>query len=873
MDNVLQAVVDSIAESDNELAGQLMTRLRVAHKFGQNDASVATANPTRLTSLVDFFDAAMVGMGLDIILPAVGIAAGSEGSYIIASYIDEKNVTLNKIDGSVASFTDQSPVRWRFSTLKVETTLEFPTKDRLLQLYVGEELDPVPYAQVVQTPGVQEFRGLGAYELLIDGIIDSGSPNTLDTVSDFFTADYIGKAVWILKKDVPSGNEGPHLITAYDAGTRSVTLSPGGFAVNETEVFFIVKTYEESGYLTRDHREDTEVIDGSQSYSDIHKLRRSFLIDYAEGEELDRIGRNLAVERPRGFGDEALRRLLKVLPYSHKGTMYCLELVMEALFPGRSWSISEDLVSNPCAVTISIPLVEGDSSIYEGKAFLDPTGSDVTPPLSMAGIGRGSREVQTASSSTEVAIAHTPITVYDILLPIEQNETEMDVLPSVDTPAWTFNGAGGAGATEGQVFSISVAGPSDNVLTQTQPGGPTDVGGRYYQAISNDWWEGSVFEVSVFFAISSVTNQSGWPWHIKIDDDAIDAQYGLYFSTTQAKLAGSAGATVAGPVALKKDLIGGAWHHLRLRRETKGGVHYISAFIDGWKLFGEVAASSFPTTTENKVTFGYEYQAASTQNWTAHWDRVKTYHKTDRNYWNLSKADGAFGGINDVLNGSGFVSGDVGKRVRVRTVGSGGSAANRNVGLWQVGSYVSGTQVILDGILHSGIASVSTVGGEHFITLDEPWFISYDVGKQIDISGSILGNNGARTVQEYITPWKVRVDGSAFVSELELNYQFHPNVFVTASNVWYELIDAGSNADTALTVRESFPASDSIVHIGYTSVLSAQILKNTFITNEGSGGSEDNIYYPFYVFDVDSSTQELLTAITAAGVIPEYERV
>lgn len=872
MDNVLQAVVDAISESDNELAGQLITRLRAAHTWGQDDAQVLAASPTQLTSLDDFFDSSMVGMGIDVILPHSGTATGNEGSYLIASYVDEKNVTLTKINGDAAAFVDQSVVRWRFTTVKVETTLEFPTIDRLMQLYVGEEENAVSYAQLVQTPGAQEFRGLGEHTLLIDGVIDSSAPNTLDTISDFFTADYVGKALWVLKKSTATGNEGPHLITAYDAGTRSVTLSPGGFSVDETDVWFVIKTYSDSGYLTRDHRVNSEVIDGSLSYSDLQKLRRALLIDYAEGDELDRIGRNLAIARPKGFSDEIMRSLLKVLPYSAKGTMFCLESVLDALFPGQNWELYEDLINHPNTIYILLPLLEGDSDIFEGKGFLSPTGSDVSPPISSSGIGRGGREIQTATSQTTVSVTHTPISINDVILPIETAETEMDVLPSADTPSWTFNGVGGAGALEAQVFSVAATGAAENALQQTQPGGPTDVGGRYSKAIATDVWEGTVFEVSSFFRLMSYSASSGYAWSIVVNDTTINAEYGIFMNLSQAVLGGTAAVPVTSAVTLPEIFSANKWHHIRLRRETKNGVHCISAFIDGFILFEDIPASSFPATGVNTVEFGYEYQTGSTQNWTVQWDRVTTLFNSGRNYWNLERTDGAFSGTNNVLTATGFVAGDVGKRVRVLTVGTGGSAANRNVGLWQVSSYVSATQVILDGVLHENEVNVLTDTGLHYITADSPLFMPKDVGKQIDIIGSALGNSGARTVLEFVNPWKIRVDGVAFATELSLDIQFHPNTFVAATSVWWELVDAGSNSDKDLTLRESLPAADSVVHVDYTSVLSAQILKNSFVTNEGSNGTDDNIYYPFYVFDIDSVTRGILNSITAAGVIPEYER-
>jgi hypothetical protein len=53
---------------------------------------------------------------------------------------------------------------------------------------------------------------------------------------------------------------------------------------------------------------------------------------------------------------------------------------------------------------------------------------------------------------------------------------------------------------------------------------------------------------------------------------------------------------------------------------------------------------------------------------------------------------------------------------------------------------------------------------------------------------------------------------------------------------------------------------------------SGQTLKNEFIANEGSSGSAGNVYYPFYVSGTDLIYQDILDEITAAGVIPRFER-
>ena len=175
-DNVMKATVDAIAEADNEVAGFLVTRFRASHVHGQDNAEADVGSPTTLTSPVDIFKSDLVGMGLDIIKPAILALTGNEGSYVVATFVDAKNITLDKIDGAAATLITQKPIRWRLATLKVETTLEFKDNDRQMELWVGEEPEPVVYAALDQTPGAQEFLGIGPHRLEVRGSIASGSP-------------------------------------------------------------------------------------------------------------------------------------------------------------------------------------------------------------------------------------------------------------------------------------------------------------------------------------------------------------------------------------------------------------------------------------------------------------------------------------------------------------------------------------------------------------------------------------------------------------------------------------------------------------------------------------------------------------------------
>jgi hypothetical protein len=933
-DNVLKGVVDTVSEEDNDIGGMLVTRLREVTEFGRDNGSVLAASPTTLTSPVDVFVAGDVGRGFDVIEPFSGVASGNEGSYIVATYVDSKNITATKIDGTAASFTDQDPVRWRWTTLRVETTWQFPDNDRLLQLWIGDEADPCPYAELDSAVGAQEIRGLGGHRLILDGAIDSGAATTLSSVDDRFTASDAGKAAWVLPKDPVTGNEGPQLITAF-IDSKNVTVNPG-FTADETSVRVVIKNYEGGGYMTDRsrraaplsrsfHRVLSEVIDASGGYSAIGRLRRAMLVDFAEEEELDRVGRNLAVIRPRGLDDEHFRCLIKNLAYLPRATIYGIELVLECLFPGGDWEIYEDLINFPNNVFIILPEMAGDSPDFEGKAFLSPSGNTTVPGV-IDPPGKGGREAQTSTSATTVDVTHSIISVCDVLLEDEEFNLDMDVLPSVDTPAWTFNAE--TGGVEGNTFSVVNISGTHNVLGHTPDGAPSAAGGNYTRVANKmDIPEGATVRISGWFRRTVQTLINGRPWVLAIRHDGLNKEIYLRWSDTDIALTDAAGAIPAGaPAAATVSLALSEWHRFELVVYVTEKGDFAKGKLDGHDLFGAVNLALYSATAANEFLFGYEDLGAGNQNWTAQWDEVGTFIEQRRNYYNrFSSGTFTGGGSPNFNDGSNpFVAGDVGKFLRSsgyeRTADT---FVNRNSGVWKVATFVGAGAVGLVGITRGPDAAddletqgVTVSGGNADVTAadrpgsgegaiitipegdagifrieDGPTMLDnatggYDPvsggsgdGKTVVLSNSGLGNDGDFPVLEVLDPWRVRVDASAlggaeFVAEIGLSWAFKETLFtasVGASD--YEVVDKGSHAAPTITLGDTLPSGTEDVEVWYTSVLSAQILRSEFVQNEGSLGAEPGIYYPFYIFDVDRATRQILDEITAAGVIPEYARV
>ncbi len=75
--------------------------------------------------------------------------------------------------------------------------------------------------------------------------------------------------------------------------------------------------------------------------TDMDRLRLSFFIETAEGADLDTLGRNYGLSRPRGLIDEDYRALLRVLIYLPAQTIYAVEKVLDVLRGPGTYEVYE----------------------------------------------------------------------------------------------------------------------------------------------------------------------------------------------------------------------------------------------------------------------------------------------------------------------------------------------------------------------------------------------------------------------------------------------------------------------------------------------------------------------------------------------------
>ena len=128
-------------------------------------------------------------------------------------------------------------------------------------------------------------------------------------------------------------------------------------------------------------REGSVVTYYGRDQTDLDLIRLSFFVQYAEGKDLDLLGRNFGWARPRGMTDTMFRNLLMVVMYLDATTIYSLEKVMDVLVGSGNYTIYEHLLgpNNADHHKVFIDIDKPVSTSFKGKTFMTPTTEQKVP--------------------------------------------------------------------------------------------------------------------------------------------------------------------------------------------------------------------------------------------------------------------------------------------------------------------------------------------------------------------------------------------------------------------------------------------------------------------------------------------------------------
>jgi len=304
--------------------------------------------------------------------------------------------------------------------------------------------------------------------------------------------------------------------------------------------------------------------------------------------------------------------------------------------------------------------------------------------------------------------------------------------------------------------------------------------------------------------------------------------------------------------------------------------------------------SSFSTTAVEggQTIIGYIGGSSTTAPWFWLKRLEQSYRSPGRDYWAAEAADGVVALGSRLLTSAAltFQASDVGAGFTTRNSAVTNAQGGNNNGRWLVESQ-GGTNVTLIGHTWTG-ATVQGANPDRIILPLDQQLLKFpdDLGKEIEIIDSELGQDGVYVIDELLDPDTLtdielgaspqpqltnvcKVVSGGFVSETDLSFRLRPN-FAAESNLEWVLQDAGSVVSNVLTLRQdvsAVPASARVFAVLYAQVLSAQLLRNADLSNLVV--SNDPLlftYWPFYLADPLGYARDYLSSVTAAGVIPDF---
>ncbi|MFA4944429.1 MAG: hypothetical protein WC789_06985 [Lentisphaeria bacterium] len=636
------------------------------------------------------------------------------------------------------------------------------------------------------------------------------------------------------------------------------------------------------------HRLGSTVADLTREWSALDKARRGFLVDTAEGEDLTTLARNLGVPRLRMFTSDAqYRGVVRAIAYCPRGTLWALEQALTALVGAGNYEIYEDLVKDPCRVTIRIDPAVLASAGAPGKAWMT-TEEWATLDLPCTGL--------TLAASPDRVYSARPAdlnALFDFRNALPSATFYFEYPGGPPIVPFTYTGADPEGAavllTAGSHISLLSAGGT--VL--------------YEMGYLQGWrgWQhgGTADEKTSRVVVNALVRVPSVHVWVPGDEFQLSFHDGWRRFLISLTPAGASTVTVTCGSGANFTMSMDEWHELEIRRTDP---EWLELWYDG-QYMGRSGYTTggfpIPGLPSDVLSFGFVGASAGLQVDVRQLG-AKAYNPMD--YWAqqwLGAPGAAPTQFDDALLLLG--AGQVGKTIVLRNSWAVNAQGGNNNFVGRVASEVIPGSVLLEGRLHAEGATVDSAAPTR-VTVDDHEAFTYpdDLGKTLVISGSALGNDGSYTIVALLeegtlvdlatygtqypaglnyNPRDARRTGvavvaaAAFTSEPDLDWRMDPAFVVeplvgmAVHAVSYECSDCGVEAAGVLTLpiavqTGSVPGILMVVHEGQ--VKSAQLLPGVKTENDPMG-----TYWPFYLSDLIGFLDAYLYPLLAAGIIPRFE--
>ena len=152
------------------------------------------------------------------------------------------------------------------------------------------------------------------------------------------------------------------------------------YARFRTDTTFSILDRGLDGSGVRFHPQSTLVYDYSQNRSAVDAVRRAFMVRFAQGEDLDVIGRNLGVAKCRDVTDAQWREIIQRTAYMPKQPLDSFRQVLDVVLPGQYTLVKKP--SEPWTVTVYVDLRQNQSKkgqflLNGGEAQLSISATEV----------------------------------------------------------------------------------------------------------------------------------------------------------------------------------------------------------------------------------------------------------------------------------------------------------------------------------------------------------------------------------------------------------------------------------------------------------------------------------------------------------------
>jgi len=629
--------------------------------------------------------------------------------------------------------------------------------------------------------------------------------------------------------------------------------------------------------LAKIHSIGSEVLNLNENLNAIQLAKKSLWIDYAEAEYLDAIGRKYGLPKKPLYGDDATyREIIKAVAFSPRGTVYGIELALNALIGVGNYEIYEDLIKYPNIVFIKI----------NEDYFLNDN------PYGKTYISEYLFEFLSGSFNT-LSLTYSPLKVSYVKLKNlgEVFDFRNDLPSAVMYEYFEGNGLDNAFTYYGSASETDIT--ANGYYTHFDL---SSSGTLYYEMLDVQGARiTSASDVDLNFVLripSTSVLSSGRLQQVSFS--IYDGSKVINFGLNDNLLIGLFNTEAGGFVGSTFNVLADTFYNIRIVKLNNTNV---SLYVNGI-LITTVSYSLFTVSTAlHRIIFGV---LGSPPIIGCSFDikqlgiNIKNY----KDYW-YSEYDNA-GSTNSlsptvftITGGHSFLSTDVGKCFQVKNSSITNMYGGNNNVKGKIENVIATNSIKLSPLEYNrGIVGVDNNnnifklgdGSTKFVYPD-------DLGKKIEISNSNLGNNGTYTIIDLLVEGFLEDNGiiksidtyntnnieytdtavlnATLIPEENLEFKILIS-FETESNLSFIHSDSGSKVDNVLTLRSSLWKNNLLMQVGISNVLSAQLLQDYLVRNHVISVSPLLYeYYPFYLSDVFGSIEEFLKDLTIAGVIPK----